>query len=226
MSSRFGLIFICLVVAGLIVALVQIAPNDEGKAGVNQQNEDLTIPPLSSTERLSEWHGNLQKSDDTGSREQLTRAWDAFCGKFSPLPKFDELPATFRISTLAAGHGEYSGFTIAMCSEWDAETIAEKLRPFRNRLSTLAAHRVDIDRLENGVLVETHEIKPSANIYILRYASWLIVTNSESNIPMLAKAAVEQQHTEREEITPATYTMLNEILITLGVDVDKETQSE
>lgn len=226
MSSRVGFIVISLIIAGLVTALVQIAPNDEGKVGADSQTEYLAAPQLSSTEALAKWHGNPQESAETDSHEKLTLMWNSFRGKFSPLPNFGELPATFRVRTLAAGHGKSTDFTIAMCSEWDAETIAEKLRPFRERLNTLAAHRVDIDRLENGVLVETHETKASSNIYVLRHASWLIVTNTEANIPILAKAAVEQQQTDKEEITLATYSKLNEILTALGVDGDKESQSE
>lgn len=217
MSPRFGLIVMSLVLALLVVALVQIVPDKADDVGVDGQTDDLIVPQLSSTEALAAWHGNPQASEpseNTNSREQLTQAWNTFRGKFSPLPRFDELPATFRIRSLAAGHGEGNGFTIAMHSKWDAETIADKLRPFRKQLSTLAAYRVDIDRLGNGVLVETHEIKPSGKIYILRYASWVIATNFKTNIPALATAAVQQMPGEAGDITPATYNELSDILKT------------
>jgi len=215
MSSRCGLIVITLIIVALVVALIQIAPEKQGKSGANDQNNDLIAPQLSSTEALAAWHSNPlneQQNDDAENREQLTAAWKAFCGKFSPLPRFDELTATFRVRTLAAGYGEDTGFSIAMSSEWDAETIAEKLRPFRKRLNTLAAHRVDINRMDNGVLVETHELKPAGKIYILRHGSWVIATNVETNLPVLAKAAVEQTPDKKEDITPATYSALSEIL--------------
>lgn len=229
LSSRKGLALIVIVLVGLVAAILAISPPGDDIKESRHTQSSLPVPLLNSTEAVAAWHGNPLDPDpveNTDDLDQLTQQWNTFRGKFSPLPGFDELPATFRIRTLAAGHDPSTGFTIAMHSEWDAETIAEKLRPFRNRLTTLAAHRVDIDRLESGVLVETHELRPTGKIHILRHASWVIATNMDANIPTLAKAAIEQTPNEKKELTPATYSALNTILKTLNSSAEKSVEQE
>ena len=135
---------------------------------------------------------NASASDASAARELLEERWNAYRGEFSPLPDFSELIATFRVQSLAAAHDDEHGTVIAIGCGWDSETITEKLRPFRNRLSEVAPHRVDIGRVEGGVLVEEHEFSGGATFYLLRHGPWIVFTSDQTSIPRLAQGMTEQ----------------------------------
>jgi len=183
-----GLALCALALVAAAVALWPLRPLNEPET--NDAVESVPPPPLASSAALAEWMG----ADLTPATEEhatsLESAWDAWRGKFSTLPKFEEIPAALRLASLSAAITNDGNYIVAAGCEWDAETLNEKLRPTRDLLAQKSPHRVDAYRSPNGILIEQHG-PTDAPHWLLRHNGWLVLTNHEAWITPLTVAVLE-----------------------------------
>lgn len=208
-KPRLGVLICSLILTATAVGVWQLRPHPQQEA---LATEDLPPPPpLTSSEALAQWIGTTADNNSPDPAAELTDHWNTFRGDFSTLPSFDQLPLTLRVQSLAAAVDDSNRFIIALGSNWDPDTVNEKLRPFRDQLARLAPHRVDVSRPDGVVLVEQHD-HDEHSYFLIRHNGWLVMTNhTEWLAPLMSavqQSAVPAQESPIDPALPAVLTIV------------------